>query len=143
MADQKNCFFHELHSSDLRDFADSFFDAVFAEAVLIHMARDDSFHYMKETFRVLKPGGRAYFQFYNILNPEGFNYFLRVLELNDHTGEHLVSRPRFHTAQEIRQYVERIGFQIDEELSRLDDVEQKNERHHNYVLNAVVTKPVA
>jgi len=136
-----NCFFHELSFSDLREFPDCRFDAVFSEAVLIHIAKEDSFFYMKEAFRVLKPGGRAYFQFYNILHPEGLDYFLRILDLCDHTGENLISRPRFHTAREVALYLERIGFQVDESASRLQDVNQKTERHHAHVLNAVVTKP--
>jgi len=141
LAQADNCKFHVLKFSDLRDFESDSFDAVIFEAVLIHLAKDDSYYYMKETFRVLKPGGRAYFQVFNILHPDGLAYFKRIVGMCDHTGENLISRPRFHTAKEVRLYLDDIGFEIDEEMSRLEEVHQKNEKHEPHLLNAVVIKP--
>jgi SAM-dependent methyltransferase len=114
--------FHRLERSDLSPFENYSFDAIFFEAVLGHMDREDSYRYMLEAYRVLKPGGRAYFQFFNLLYPAGFTEFdWTAKNLCDGNGRNLVSRTRFHTSSEVRAYVTHIGFEIDESCSQLSD----------------------
>ncbi|MBN1865796.1 methyltransferase domain-containing protein [Candidatus Sumerlaeota bacterium] len=132
--------FRTLKRSDLGDFADETFDAVFFEAVLMHVAREDAFNYLCEAHRVLKPRGRVYASFHNLLNPSGFRHFLRIASSADRTGRHAVGRARFHTAPELRKYAEGAGFEIDERHSRLELVENDSKRHEARSLTIVGIK---
>lgn len=136
--------YHLLERCDLRIFADGEFDTIFFEAVLGHMDREDSFRYMQEAFRVLKPGGRAYFQFFNLLHPVGmYEFEWTSKNLCDGNGKNLIGRTRFHTSAEVRAYVNRIGFEIDEACSQLSDVPPPVLIHMTeHALVAVCRKPV-
>lgn len=58
-----NAFPHHASGSDLRRFADSSFDFVYSFAVFQHIpSADVVFSYLRETVRVLKPGGIARLQ---------------------------------------------------------------------------------
>ncbi len=135
--------FHHLERCDLREFPDNHFDGVFFEAVMGHMDREDSYRYMRETHRALRPGGRAYFQFFNLLHPRGFAEFEHTMEnLCDGRGKNLISRTRFHTPVEARAYVTHAGLVIDEECSQLADIPGESLLHINeHALVAVCTKP--
>lgn len=135
--------FHHLARCDLREFPDNHFDGVLFEAVMGHMDREDSYRYMLETYRVLKPGGRAYFQFFNLLHPQGFAEFEHTVEKHcDGRGRNLISRTRFHTPVEARSYVTHAGFLIDEECSQLSDLPGETLLHINeHALVAVCRKP--
>ena len=50
-------------------YEDDYFDVVFAPSVWTHLMPADARNYLMQTLRVLKPGGRAYLNFYVI--PEG------------------------------------------------------------------------
>lgn len=114
--------YHLLEKCDLSTFQKPVFDAVFFEAVLGHMDREDDYRYMQEAFRVLKPRGRAYFQFFNLLHPKGMQEFeWTSRNLCDGNGKNLIGRTRFHTSAEVRAYLHQIGFEIDETCSQLSD----------------------
>ncbi len=57
-----------------REFLSSFgaetMDVVFSFLVLQHIEREDAFLYLRDAHRVLKPGGRLFTQFPNLLSPE-------------------------------------------------------------------------
>ncbi len=134
--------------SDLSLFPDASFDKVYFQIVLIHLDREDAFHYLRETFRVLKPGGRAWFQFYNLLHPEGFQEFKYAVDLAQKLGGKLRGRVQLYTADEVRKFVTEAGFKILEDRSYLERLEQKYEftppdAHWFYYLIAVAEKPAA
>ncbi len=56
-----------------REFLSSFgagtMDVVFSFLVLQHIEREDAFLYLRDAHRVLKPGGRLFTQFPNLLSP--------------------------------------------------------------------------
>jgi len=132
--------------SDLSLFPDQSFDKVYFQIVLIHLDREDAFHYLRESFRVLRPGGKAWFQFYNLLHPEGFQEFKHAVDMSVKLGGKLRGRVQCYTADEVRKFVEGAGFRIIEDKSFLNRTEQKYEftppdTHWFYYLIAIAEKP--
>ncbi len=112
-------------SCDLSLFEDASFDRVYIQVVLIHLDREDVFHYIRETCRVLKPGGRAWFQFYNLLHPKGFDEFRFATDYAIEHGGKLRGRVHCLTAPEVRKLVGEAGLRIVEDLSHLE-MEKQN-----------------
>ncbi|HST05326.1 MAG TPA: methyltransferase domain-containing protein [Chloroflexia bacterium] len=75
-----NVFLHELPETDLSIFNDGYFDCVYSTIVFMHLDKIEVFNYMREALRVLAPGGRAYFDTYNIVAPEAWQEFLKIIE---------------------------------------------------------------
>ena len=127
LAHLPNVRYHVLERCDLSGFADASLDGVIFEAVLMHMDKEDSYRYMEETYRVLRPGGRAYFQFHNLMHPDGWAIFEATRKHHcDGKGTNIPTRCRLHTADEVRFLLSKIGFGIDEERSQLEQIRQKN-----------------
>lgn len=142
---QKNIRLLHHPRSDLSLFPEQSFDKVIFQIVLIHLDREDVFHYMEESYRVLRPGGLAWFQFYNLLHPEGFKEFRYAVQLYLKLGGKLRGRVQLYTSDEVRKLVSEAGFKIREDLSYLDRLEQKYEfeppdKHWFYYLIAVGEK---
>lgn len=116
--------FVELSEARPIPFPDASFDAVYAQAVFIHLDREDCYRYMMEAYRLLKPGGRALFQFFNLLHPEGFALFDWVARSTVTPQGKVRGRVHCLTNVEVRRYIEGAGFAIDEEASDLAPVEQ-------------------
>lgn len=135
-----NLEFHTLERSDLGRFADETFDVVFFESVLMHLAREDCFNYLCEAHRVLRPNGRVYASFQNVMSDMGFKHFLRLAELVDKTGRGSVGRVRFHTGPELRHYAAMAGFEIDEKHSRLRPGDNDPSRHEARTISIVGSK---
>jgi len=132
--------------SDLSLFPEASFDKVYFQVVLIHLDREDVFHYLRESFRVLKPGGRAWFQFYNLLHPEGFKEFGHAVDMSVKLKGKLRGRVQCLTSEEVRKLVAEAGFKLIEEQSHLNPVEQNfdfepPDAHWFYYLIAVGEKP--
>jgi cyclopropane fatty-acyl-phospholipid synthase-like methyltransferase len=135
-----------LERSDLSCLPDASFDRVYAQIVLIHLDREDVFNYLREAYRVLAPGGRAWFQTNNLLHRGGTLGFVAAADEIAAVGQANRGRVHFLTAPELRHYVELAGFRVVEERSHLEPVEQ----HYDFVvpnvqwdhfLVAVVEKP--
>ena len=98
----------QLHG-DLGPFAADSFDVVYATSVLGHLDEMDRWRYVEEAFRVLRPGGRLLLDNIDIEAEAGWSMFL-----NDVRRYHRLERPsympRFSTASELINYVERAGF---------------------------------
>ncbi len=138
-----NVHLHELKSCDLSIFADNRFDAGIFEAVLIHMDREDAYRYMQETFRVLRPGGRAYFMFHSLDTRAGWEIFQTVSrEFCDGRGGNHPARNRVHHPEEVRLYCRQAGFEIDEEVSQLNLPKDVGKVHEeDCILVAICAKP--
>jgi SAM-dependent methyltransferase len=65
---------------------DASVDAVFSYGVFVHLQHWDIFNYVRETARVLKPGGKAVIQHANAFSELGWQLFLRQVgpSLNRH-----------------------------------------------------------
>ena len=86
------------------------FDLVFSFLVLQHLEREDAFLYLKDAFRILKPGGVLFVQFPNFLSPEYTRAFLEGAGVTDRSP----GRVRFYTEVEVRHLLAILGFEIAE-----------------------------
>jgi SAM-dependent methyltransferase len=99
-------------------FPDASFDAVYSIAVFIHMDKEDFFIYLREIFRVLKPGGRVFFDHWNLAHPVGFKRFLYEANFYDKHGDVSVrkdvARNQFTTPQEVEVFIAQAGLSATE-----------------------------
>jgi ubiquinone/menaquinone biosynthesis C-methylase UbiE len=146
LAGLENVHLLALDSSGLARFPANCFDKVYFQVVLIHLDREDVFRYLEETGRVLRPGGRAWFQFYNLLHPGGFREFRHAVEFLAAKGDKLRGRAQCATPAEVRKLVAEAGLRLCEEMSHLAEVEQRfdfaiPDRDWEFYLIAVAEKP--
>jgi len=94
----------------LRSFEDERFDVVFSFLVLQHLEKEDAARYLRDAFRVLRPGGVFVGQFPNHLSPEYTRAFLEGLDLTARSP----GRVRTYTEAEIRHTLETLGFAVEE-----------------------------
>ena len=103
-----NVSFHELNGRDLDGIPTGSMDVVYCAVVFMHLDEWDRYRYVTEMWRVLKPGGRAYYNNFNLLGEEGWAVFL------DHCAIDPLLRPpafsKSSTSEELRVYAERAGF---------------------------------
>ncbi len=99
---------HELSDCSLNGIQDASVDKLYCSAVFMHLDEWDRYRYVKETFRVLKPGGRAYFDNLDIESDEGWAIFEELLRLDP--AERPPNISKCSTAQELSTYLKRAGF---------------------------------
>lgn len=69
-------------------FADNSIDMVTAFSVFTHLLHEESFAYLAEVSRVLKPGGKMIFSFLDFAIPEHWAVFVaNVLQIHDHLNQ--------------------------------------------------------
>lgn len=107
--DVPNIFLHELPESSLDIFADNYFDCVYSSIVFMHLDKVEVFRYVRDAFRVLAPGGRAYFDTFNLLAPEAWKQFADIVE-NYPAGRRPGHVSQFSTPQELEKYLEEAEF---------------------------------
>lgn len=75
-----------LDGSGLGQISDNSADAVFSYGVFVHLQHWDIYNYLTETFRVLRPGGKAIIQHANTLSELGWQKFVNEVprSLNRH-----------------------------------------------------------
>jgi SAM-dependent methyltransferase len=102
------------------------FDMVYSTVVLMHLDKEDLFAYLRSLLCLLKPGGRAYFDTWNIIHPDTF----RIWKESSVTGD---SKPRGRmqcsSPDEFCLYLHKAGFVVE----RLD--------RHERLIRAVVRRP--
>jgi len=89
-------------------------DKVFTIAVFCHMDKEDLFLYMREIRRVLKPGGLAYLETWNLADPVGWQRWLAEADHwagSDQSQRKDVSRNQFCVPEEFTLYTDRAGLQ--------------------------------
>ena len=104
-----NVYFHWNDGRGLGDFHDASFDFLFSVYTLMHLEREDAVRYLLEFHRVLRPGGRAYLQFPNLLHDPYFGSFLSSVKRYRQRG---VGRVRYYTEPEVRKVLEGTGFTV-------------------------------
>lgn len=106
-----NVFLHELSDVSLRSFQDASFDFVYITTVLMHLDKEDVYQYLLETHRVLKPGGMAFFDTWNLLHPDTFRIW-RSIQADNVGSAKTRGRIQFSTASELRRNLDEVGFDI-------------------------------
>lgn len=107
-----NVAFHPLAGVGLAPLESGRFDFVYATIMLLHLDKEDLFEYLKEAHRVLKAGGRAYFDTLNL--ESGWNLHKWIYDQASHVGDAKLldrSRNQYATPIELRRYLEALGYE--------------------------------
>jgi ubiquinone/menaquinone biosynthesis C-methylase UbiE len=76
LRDRPNTTLVELATVGLREFPGDGFDLVYCTIVFMHLLEWDRYRYVEESFRVLRPGGRCYFDNFSLDSEHGWKVFL-------------------------------------------------------------------
>lgn len=76
LKDRPNTTLVELATVGLQEFPGDAFDLVYCTIVFMHLFEWDRFRYVEESFRVLRPGGRCYFDNFSLDSDHGWNVFM-------------------------------------------------------------------
>lgn len=111
MRGQNNTVFVPLPGDGTLPFPAATFDRAFAHLVFFHMDKQEMWRYLAEFARVLKPGGIAYADTWNLENEDGWRRWLA--EVAHYEGrKRPVHQNRWSTAAELRIYSERAGLTV-------------------------------
>ena len=106
--EHKNVQLIELQNCSLTEIPSESVDRVYSTAVFMHLDEWDRFHYVREAFRVLKPGGRCYFDNLNLAGDQGWAIFEKMSEYPPELRPPNISKSS--TTEELRIYLDRAGF---------------------------------
>jgi len=104
-----NADFVPLNGIDLTGIADASMDVVYCTAVFMHLDEWERFRYVVEAFRVLKPGGRVYYDNFSLLSPDGWRLFQETARLDPAARPPNVSKAS--TPEELLAYARHAGFE--------------------------------
>ena len=109
LAGLSNVSFVELRGADLFGVNDQSADVVYCTGVFMHLDEWDRFRYVQEAYRVLRPGGRVYFDNFSLLSDEGWKLFLELTRYDSAARPANISKSS--TPDELRTYAARAGFE--------------------------------
>jgi ubiquinone/menaquinone biosynthesis C-methylase UbiE len=98
----------ELTGCNLSTFKDASIDKLYCTAVFMHLDEWDRYRYVSEAFRVVRPGGKVYFDNMDIESEEGWALFSELAKLDSTQRPANISK--CSTAAELLTYVRRAGF---------------------------------
>jgi len=75
LKDRPNITLVELATVGLQEFPRDAFDLVYCTIVFMHLFEWDRYRYVQEAYRVLRPGGRCYFDNFPLDSVHGWNVF--------------------------------------------------------------------
>ncbi len=99
----------ELSTVGLQEFPAEAFDLVYCTIVFMHLFEWDRYRYVEEAFRVLRPGGRCYFDNYPLDSKQGWDVFTA-------RARYPINRRPAHismasTREELSVYLSKAGFE--------------------------------
>jgi ubiquinone/menaquinone biosynthesis C-methylase UbiE len=99
----------ELATVGLQEFPAGAFDLVYCTIVFMHLLEWDRYRYVQEAFRVLRPGGRCYFDNFHLGSATGWELFRAGASLPlDGRPAHISMSS---TREELRTYLRKAGFE--------------------------------
>ena len=105
-----NIYIYKTNGWDLSLFPDEKFDFVFSIIVLQHLEKEDAVFYLLEMFRVLKPGGKMYFNVPNFFDDENFENFMEKYVKNP--SSRTAIKMRYYCPEEVKKIMSSVGFEI-------------------------------
>jgi ubiquinone/menaquinone biosynthesis C-methylase UbiE len=118
LRDAANVRFVELPDVGLTGIPDGAVDLVYCTVVFMHLYEWDRFRYVREAHRVLRPGGRCYFDNVDITSSHGWKVFLDSASYPP--SERPAYLPMTSSGDELETYARRAGFE-DVRVHRWDD----------------------
>ncbi len=109
LADRKNVRFVHLNGIDLKPTPDASVDVVYCTAVFMHLDEWERYRYVTEAARILKPGGRVYYDNFSLLAPDGWQLFEQTARLDPAARPPNISKAS--TPEELRVYAQKAGFE--------------------------------
>lgn len=94
---------------------DNSVDKAYSVAVFCHLDKEDLFNYLREMYRILKPGGTIYVETWNLAHDIGWKrwqYEANNWFISDHSQRKDVTRNQFCSPDEFDLYVNKSGFEI-------------------------------
>jgi ubiquinone/menaquinone biosynthesis C-methylase UbiE len=109
LKDRPNTTLVELATVGLQEFPRDAFDLVYCTVVFMHLFEWDRYRYVEEALRVLRPGGRAYFDNFPLDSEHGWEVFTQGAQYPlDRRPAHMsMSSSR----EELRTYLTKAGFE--------------------------------
>ena len=128
LKDRPNAKLVELSTVGLREFPRDSFDLVYCTIVFMHLFEWDRYRYVEEAFRVLRPGGRCYFDNLPFDTEHGWAVFTQGTRYGlDRRPAHM---SMLSSREELTVYLRRAGF-LDVKIHEL----------HNGMIAATGRKP--
>lgn len=104
----RNVSFVLLNGYDLSGVDDESQHVVYSSAVFCHLDEWDRYRYVKEAYRVLRPGGRIWFDNINLLSEVGWDIFEELSKYEPAGRPPRISKTS--TPDELECYAKRVGF---------------------------------
>jgi ubiquinone/menaquinone biosynthesis C-methylase UbiE len=104
-----NVHFARCAGTAIPEVRDDSIDVVYSLITLQHLEREDAFALLRDLHRVLRPGGRAYFTFPNLLSDVYLDCFLTYVEQGEVANP---VRARLYTPEEVERLLPAAGFEI-------------------------------
>jgi ubiquinone/menaquinone biosynthesis C-methylase UbiE len=106
-----NVRFARCLGTSIPEVADDSVDVVYSLITLQHLEREDAFALLRDLRRVLRPDGRAYITFPNILSQAYLDCFLAYVDSGEVANP---VRARLYTPQEVARILPAAGFEVRE-----------------------------
>jgi ubiquinone/menaquinone biosynthesis C-methylase UbiE len=110
LADLPNVRLVQGAGTSLPDVPSESIDVAYSTLTLQHVEREHAFLLLRELRRILKPGGRAFLTFPNLLSDTYLDAFLYYV---DHDEVDNRARARFYTPEEVDRLLPAAGFELE------------------------------
>lgn len=114
----ENVRLQEVSGYDLKPIPDASVDAVYSTVVFMHLEEWDRYNYVREAYRVLRPGGRFYCDNVDLASKAGWAVFEESLSFAP--GQRPAQISKCSTQPELETFLRRAGFQDVKAAGRLD-----------------------